>query len=100
MALPFDKNYMRFYIETIALPIFSIGMYLAICSALSMRCKSIREWISKVFDFSDVDTLGYFLFRLFCTIYALGLIPGVLVVFFFRRLFSLPIGKKGGNKND
>ena len=98
MSPLFDENYMRYCIENIVFPIFSIGMYLALCSVLSMRCKSFREWISKVFDFSDVDTLGYFLFRLFCTIYSLGLIPGVLTVFFFRWLFSLPIGKKGGKE--
>lgn len=93
-----DKDFLRFYIENVGFPIFSIGMYLALCSVLSMRCKSFREWISGVFDFSDVDTIGYFLFRLFCTIYALGLIPGVLVVFFLRWFFSIKIRKGGDEK--
>lgn len=93
-----DKDFLRFYIENFGLPIFSIGMYLVLSSVHSMHCKSFREWISRVFDFSDVDTLGYFLFRLFCTIYSLGLIPGVLVVFFFRWFFSIPLHKEGGEK--
>lgn len=79
-------------------PLFSIGFHLALCVVFSWRCRSVIEWFTDMFDFSEVDSVGALLLKLLFIPFYLFLTPGVLISFFFRWFFSLPIGKRGDKK--
>jgi len=79
-------------------PLFSIGFHLALCAVFSWHCCSVIQWFSDMFDFSEVDSVGALLLKLVFILIHLFLTPGVLICFFFRWFFSLPIGKRGDKK--